>query len=225
MSIGVNLKTDFYVAQPDATYVSNIFKLKEPPKMQQKTEEIKAKRFFEQKQKELEEEAYRIKKETVSDIITNHPRKKPEVNVENMAEMIMNASQETGIDPIIIAHIAGQESGYTQSCGKNGQGIMQLVSISIKDMFQRPNYYGGNLKSILNEYKTPQKLMEAAKKDPQLNLTLGAYCFKAKLKLAKGNLLKAFEYYNGSPLKYSYSKQLESSVENSRKSIRFSNMA
>ncbi len=217
MSRGLSLDGNIYTAAADSTYVSKPYM--ESRISVRKTNENKAIKSLKSRIEDIEQKAYQRQKETITQIIKEHPRARKNVNADEMADMIIKAGRETGVDPIVIAHIAGQETGYEQNVPtNNGSGIMQLVTITIKDMYQRPNYYGGNIKSILDKYKTPEKLMEAARKDPQLNLILGAYCFKAKNKLAKGDLKKALEYYNSTSLKYTYSNTIYARVQKARES-------
>ena len=228
MSRGLSFDRSTYTAAADASYVSKPHTEFRIPETGQKTAAQKASQLFNNTLSDLKEKAHKKQMETVTKIITEHPRKQKNVDAESMAEMIIHAGRETGIDPVIIAYIAGEETGYKQNVPTdNGSGIMQLTTITIKDMFLRPNYYGGNIKSILNKYKTPEKLMEAARTDPQLNLILGAYCFKAKNKLANGNLKKALEFYNTTDLKFTYSNNIYSGIQKTRESQSryFENMA
>lgn len=126
----------------------------------------------------------------------------------NMTQMILKVAKEFDMDPVILACILRKETHFNHVNGKNGQGLMQLTKISIKDMFQRPNIYDKKLDEIKKKYPTTEMLYEAIKTDPELNLKVGTILFKAKYEAANGNLAKALENYNGSPLKKSYSKHI-----------------
>ncbi len=183
----------------------------------------------------------------VANMIKNDPAAPKNLNVDNMTEMIMNASAETGVDPIIIASIAKQETHYTQNVGTgNGSGIMQLTTISIKDMYLRPNIYDAKMKQLIKKYGSWQKVAAAKKKDPsldlgnfgnllykygsvenlraamrkdpQLNLKLGAYLFKAKLNAAGGDVHRALVNYNGSSHKMAYAKSVMGIIQDGRSS-------
>ncbi len=184
---------------------------------------------------------YEKKKQYVINIINNDKHALKILNKEKMTDMILSAASETGIDPIIIACIAKQESHFNQNVGiANGSGIMQLTTISIEDMYLRPQVYDKNLKplmrkygslekileakkkdpsidlgafgKILEKYKNPKALMKALRKDSALNIKMGAYLFKAKLAQAHGNEKKALVLYNGSKIKEKYAKEVIASI-------------
>ncbi len=226
---------DFSLVAPrDATYVRTDF-------ITQAQAEILAdsinRRKQEVEQSKKEEAAIRQKYETVSNMIKNDKAAPKNLDVDKMTDMIMNAANETGVDPIIIASIAKQETHYNQNVPTgNGSGIMQLTSISIKDMYQRPNVYDPQMKQLMKKYGSLEKIFAAKKKDPslnlgnfgemlykygdweklrnamrkdsQLNITLGAYLFKAKLNAADGDVHKALVNYNGSSRKLAYAKSV-----------------
>ena len=125
-----------------------------------------------------------------------------------MAQMILKVAKEFCIDPVVLACIIRQETHFTPQYGKNGQGYMQLVKISIEDMFQRPKIYDKKLEEIKKRYPTPELLYEAIKKDPELNIRIGVILFKAKYNAADGNLALALKNYNGSSIKEKYSKDV-----------------
>lgn len=125
-----------------------------------------------------------------------------------MTQMILKISKEFSVDPVVIACILRKETHFNHVIGKNGQGLMQLTRISIKDMFQRPNIYDKKLDEIKKKYPSESLLYEAIKKDPELNMKIGVILFKAKYEAANGNLTKALENYNGSPQKKHYAKYI-----------------
>lgn len=188
----------------------------------------------------------RAQYQAVFNMIKDDPAAPKNLNIANMTEMIMNASSETGVDPIIIASIAKQETHYTQNVGTgSGSGIMQLTSISIKDMYQRPNIYDAKMKQLIKKYGSWQKVVAAKKrnpslelgnfgnilykygnyenlraamrKDPQVNLKLGAYLFKAKLNDAGGDVHKALVNYNGSSHKLAYAKSVMGIIQDGKR--------
>lgn len=142
------------------------------------------------------------------------------VDKDKLAEMILEAAYDAKVDPVIIAHIASQESHFDQYADSNsGKGLMQITPISVKDMYQHPDKYESELLPILKKYKTHEKLFEAAKKDPELNLKLGAHIFKLKLNKAHGNVRKALELYKGCSGKYAYAEKLMKKINDTKKHI------
>lgn len=162
----------------------------------------------------------------VKDIIAADKDAPRNLNRDKMAGMIVEAAYEAKVDPVIIAHIARRESDFNQYADNGtGKGIMQLTPISIEDMYQRPNIYEPELLPILKKYKTPQRLFEALKRNPELNIKLGAFLFKAKLNQAHGNVRKALILYNSSNIKYKYADAVMNNINNTRKGLRFHSIA
>lgn len=231
-------------ATRDATYVHTNFKTD----VELFTYTMHYEKLKEQQAKK-EEAAMQKKYDTVSAMIKNDPAAPKNTDVNKMTDMIMQAANETGIDPIIIASIAKQETHYNQNVPfANGSGIMQLTTISIKDMYQRPNVYDAQMKQLMKKYgswdkiaaakkKNPsldlgkfgnllyqygsvEKLRDAMRKDPQLNIKLGAYLFKQKLNAANGDVKKALVNYNGSSIKLAYAQSVMGYInENSPKFV------
>lgn len=220
----INLKNFFYTAQNDATYVSTPFKIKA-------VEDFIAKQNTELSQKALENyiksrQANDPKEKAVSDLIANDPAAPKNLDTERMTQMIMKASQETGVDSLVIASIAQRETHFNQNVPvRCGSGVMQLTSISIKDMFLRPKVYDESLRPILAKYGCPENLIKAMRKDPELNIKLGAILYKAKLKQAKGDEKKALELYNGSSVKKSYAQAVMANIVNVRQASGFATSA
>lgn len=216
---GFKSKQQNYVARRDNTFVTR------PVVISDSEAKNKASAFNNYinslKNKELEKDL------TVVKGILDEEKDAPKnLDKNKMAEMIVKAAYEAGVDPIIIAHIARRESDLNQYADNGtGKGLMQLTPISIEDMYQRPNIYEPELQPILKKYKTPAKLFEALKKDPELNLKLGAFLFKAKLNKANGNIQKALEYYNSSDSKYRYAKAVIKNINETKKSIGFQHVA
>lgn len=188
---------------------------------------------------------YDKKKQVVMNIINNDAAAPKDLDKEKMSDMILSAASETGIDPIVLSCIAKQESHFNQNVGiSNGSGIMQLTTIVAQDMFLRPQVYDKNLKplmrkygsiekileakkkdpsidlgsfgKILEKYKNPKGLMSAIRKDSALNIKLGAYLFKAKLAQARGDEKKALVLYNGSKIKDKYANEVIASITDVR---------
>lgn len=142
------------------------------------------------------------------------------VDKDKLAEMIVEAAYDAKVDPVIIAHIASKESHFDQSADKkSGKGLMQITPISVEDMYQHPDKYEPELLPILKKYKTHEKLFEAAKKDPELNLKLGAHIFKFKLNKAHGNVRRALELYKGCGGKYAYAESLMQKINETKRHI------
>lgn len=240
--------TDFsYVAPADATFVKRTFISPADEQMLQKTMQRHFKEVCDYK-KELS--ASNEKHNSIKNIIANDPAAPKNLNKDKMADMIMKASAETGVDPVIIASIAKKETHFNQNVPTgNGSGIMQITSISLKDMYLRPQIYDKNMKQLIKKYgswekvvqakkKDPSmqlgnfgellykygnadKLRDAARKDPQINIKLGAYLFKAKLDQAGGNVQKALQNYNGSSSKLAYAKTVMQYIDAAKTTSKF----
>ncbi len=243
----VTLPDFSYVAPADATFVKRTFISPADEQMLQKTMQRHFKEVCDYK-KELS--ASNEKHNSIKNIIANDPAAPKNLNKDKMADMIMKASAETGVDPVIIASIAKKETHFTQNVPTgNGSGIMQITSISLKDMYLRPQIYDKNMKQLIKKYgswekvvqakkKDPSmqlgnfgellykygnsdKLREAVRKDPQINITLGAYLFKAKLDQAGGNVQKALQNYNGSSSKLAYAKTVMQYIDAAKTTSKF----
>jgi len=137
---------------------------------------------------------------------------------EQISSLIVKTSKKYDVDPLIVASIAKQETHFTQELsGKNGKGMMQITSISLKDMYQRSKIYGKELKPLLDKYGSFDKLLIAVKSNLAVNIEVGTALFKNKLKNAKGNLTKALQNYNGSSLKVSYAKSVQDHYKEMKK--------
>lgn len=182
----------------------------------------------------------------IEEIISKDTSAPKNLDKKDLAAKIMEVSSETGVDYDVIAYICKRETHFNQSKnGKNGKGMMQLTSITIEDMFSRPQAYDENIKPLIRKYGSLEKLfeakrkdssielgtfgellykygsvencMDAIKKDAKTNLKFGAYCFKEKLKRAKGDLKKALELYNGHPTyKHDYANDVHNNILASR---------
>ncbi len=224
----------FETAARDATYVHNNFllagqaELLDKCKQYQKAQEAKDKH---------EASVTRQKYQTVSNMIKNDPAAPKNLNVDKMTNMILEAAEETGVDPVYIASIAKQETHYNQNkSGSFGKGIMQITTPPLKDMYLRPDFYDPTLKPLMRKYKnwagivaakrknpdlnlgsfgnmlykygSYDKLKTAIIKDPQLNLKTGAYIFRAQLNRSGGNVQRALVNYNGSSIKVKYAREV-----------------
>ena len=129
---------------------------------------------------------------------------------EEISNIIVETSKKYDVDPLIVASIAKQETHFTQELsGKNGKGMMQLTTISLKDMYLRSDIYGKEIKPLLDKYGSPEKLLKAVKSNVAVNVEVGTALFRRKLEDAKGNLTKALQNYNGSSLKVAYAKSVQ----------------
>lgn len=207
-----------YVARRDNIYISKPRIV--PNSLKKDNSLLKLKKHFDEiKNVIFQKDIYAVK-----DIMTNDKdavKILQNVNTDKLAEMIVEAAYDAKVDPVIIAHIASQESHFDQYADRNsGKGLMQITPISVEDMYQHPDKYEPELLPILKKYKTHEKLFEAAKKDPALNLKLGAYIFKYKLNKAHGNVRKALELYKGCSGKYAYAENLMKKINNTKKQMR-----
>ncbi len=197
--------------------------------------------------------AYEEKQKMISDIIEkdkSSPRDFMDSDRKKLAEFIINVSEISGIDYDIITFIAQSESHFNQNLsGESGKGLMQITSIVPKDMFQRPAFYDENLKPMIKEYgsleklfeakdldnsldlgkfgeflymhKTPENLIQDCINDAQTNLITGAFCFKAKLKSAGGNIFNALADYNSTSTKNDYAKDIYNKIMKFKHSLNY----
>lgn len=159
-------------------------------------------------------------------IIIQNDKNAHKIDIDRMATKITDAAFQAGIKPDSLAAIVQNESHFSEqmSQSKNGKGPTGITSIVPKDMFKRPELYDsklaifikqlgnlekvfaakktnptlnlGNFGEMLYKYKTADNLNAALKKDFDLNLKIGAYVYKYRLKQANGNENLAFQNYN-----------------------------
>lgn len=235
------------VAPADATYVFNGFKSRAQEKVLFSSPDKNAQNSA---IKRIEEAALQKKREKIQEIIANDTDAPKNINKEKIADMIIEAANETGIDPVVLASIAKKESHFNQNVPvNNGSGIMQLTTISVKDMYLRPGVYDPTMKKLIKKYGTfenvvaakkkdpsielgsfgnmlvkygsADKLIAAMRRDPQLNFKLGGYLFKAKLANANGNLQKALEDYKTGAGKIAYAKTVIRFINETKPSSSF----
>lgn len=149
----------------------------------------------------------------------------------------MKISQEIGVDPLMLACLCKKESNFNQNeLGSSGKGIAQITSILTDDMYLRPEVFDDKLKELIRQYKslnkvfeakkadpnlnlgdfgemlykyqTPDKLFKALQKDRNLNLKCAAYNMRFQLKEANGDVHKALENYNRTSAKKEYADKI-----------------
>ena len=233
----------FETAAKDATYVHNNFLLAGQAELLEKCKQYQ--KALEAIDK-LKASATRQKYQTVSNMIKNDPAAPKNLNVDKMTNMILEAAEETGVDPVYIASIAKQETHYNQNrTGVNGKGMMQITTSPLEDMYQRPDFYDPTLKPLMRKYKnwagiaaakrknpdlnlgsfgnmlykygSYDKLRTAIIKDTQLNLKAGAYIFRAALNHSGGNVQRALINYNRSSIKYKYAREVMGHIAEGKK--------
>lgn len=169
---------------------------------------------------EFQSESYYLKrqKSLVLSIMKNDKNIAPTTNKEKVAGRIVKISREYGADPVQIACIAKEETHFTENLnGVNGKGMMQITKITVKDMFERPNFYHEKLKDITAKYKNYTELYKDLQKKPVLNLRIGVLLYQARLKEAKGNIRKALVNYNGSSIKHAYAERVLNDIRKYQK--------
>lgn len=139
-------------------------------------------------------------------------------NKEQVANNIVKISRMVDVDPIVVACIAKKESHFSQkSIAKSPKGVMQIVEITVKDMFQREHLYHSRLKELKQVYPTQEKLFQAIQTNALVNMEVGAITYGMKLQQAKGDVFNALRKYNASPLKDDYAKTVYSDIVKYRK--------
>lgn len=159
-----------------------------------------------------------IEKNMVLKIMNEDKAVLDHVDKDLIASTIVQTAKEIGIDPIVLTCIAKRESHFSGvAYNGTGHGVMQLVPITVKDMYQRKHLYHSSFEKIAEEYPTNKLLFDAIKKMPQLNIKVGAIVFLSKLDKAKGNLRQCLKFYNASPHQDVYSKEVFADIAKYKK--------
>lgn len=137
-------------------------------------------------------------------------------NKDKCASTIMNIALELGADPISIACIIKQETHFHSGLnGKNGKGLMQLTSITIKDMYTkgRDRLYHSALNELKKNHPTSSSLFTALQTQDSINVKVGALAYMMRLQESKGNIKNALRNYNGSQYKETYAKEVFRNIQ------------
>lgn len=133
---------------------------------------------------------------------------------DTIAAQIVRTAQKYELNPIHIACIAKKETHFTQNLNSNGaKGMMQITMGALSAMYKYPQNFNPKLNEIKKTYPTARKLFDALGKEPELNVEVGAILFETCLKIAKGNVTKALELYNGSTKKQQYAESVFADIK------------
>lgn len=167
--------------------------------------EAKAKQEAEAKEKAANE----VKAKIANVISSDEAQGKTKYSDEEISKMIYDAAEKYGIDPKLVASVCKHETHFTQErSGSSGKGMMQLTTISLKDMYAREKIYDKELKPLLDKYGDVNGLKKAIINDASVNVEVSTALLKAKLKGAKGNVRIALQNYNGSGAKVKYAGEV-----------------
>lgn len=167
--------------------------------------EAKAKQEAEAKEKAANE----VKAKIANVISSDEAQGDTKYSDEEISKMIYDAAEKYGIDPKLVASVCKQETHFTQErSGSSGKGMMQLTTISLKDMYAREKIYDKELKPLLDKYGDVNGLKKAIINDASVNVEVSTALLKAKLKGAKGNVRIALQNYNGSGAKVKYAGEV-----------------
>lgn len=167
--------------------------------------EAKAKQEAEAKEKVANE----VKAKIANVISSDEAQGKTKYSDEEISKMIYDAAEKYGIDPKLVASVCKHETHFTQErSGSSGKGMMQLTTISLKDMYAREKIYDKELKPLLDKYGDVNGLKKAIINDASVNVEVSTALLKAKLKGAKGNVRIALQNYNGSGAKVKYAGEV-----------------
>lgn len=167
--------------------------------------EAKAKQEAEAKEKAANE----VKAKIANVISSDEAQGNTKYSDEEISKMIYDAAEKYGIDPKLVASVCKQETHFTQErSGSSGKGMMQLTTISLKDMYAREKIYDKELKPLLDKYGDVNGLKKAIINDASVNVEVSTALLKAKLKGAKGNVRIALQNYNGSGAKVKYAGEV-----------------
>ena len=138
------------------------------------------------------------------------------LNKNKMASTILNIANELGADPITIACIIKQETHFQSGLNqKNGKGLMQLTSITIKDMYQkgRDRLYHNALNELKKDYPTSASLFTKLQSQDSINIKVGTIAYMMRLQQSGGNVKQALKNYNGSSLKERYARDVFGDIQ------------
>lgn len=167
--------------------------------------EAKAKQEAEAKEKAANE----VKAKIANVISSDEAQGNTKYSDEEISKMIYDAAEKYGVDPKLVASVCKQETHFTQEkSGSSGKGMMQLTTISLKDMYAREKIYDKELKPLLDKYGDVNGLKKAIINDASVNVEVSTALLKAKLKGAKGNVRIALQNYNGSGAKVKYAGEV-----------------
>lgn len=167
--------------------------------------EAKAKQEAEDKEKAANE----VKAKIANVISSDEAQGNTKYSDEEISKMIYDAAEKYGVDPKLVASVCKQETHFTQEkSGSSGKGMMQLTTISLKDMYAREKIYDKELKPLLDKYGDVNGLKKAIINDASVNVEVSTALLKAKLKGAKGNVRIALQNYNGSGAKVKYAGEV-----------------
>lgn len=139
-------------------------------------------------------------------------------NKEQVADNIVKIARKMNLDPIEVACIAKKESHFSQKAIKKApKGVMQIVEITVKDMFQRELLYHPHLKVLKTDYPTHKELFNAIQNNALVNIEVGALTYGMKLQQAKGNVFNALKKYNASSLQEEYAQTVYNDILKYRK--------
>ncbi len=107
----------------------------------------------------------------LKNIMQNNKNCPQDLDMEGLSRMIIDVSDQTGIDPIMITCIAQQETNFNQAADTgSGKGIMQVVPITVEDMYVRPGIYCPEMKKLIKKYKTLENVFAQKDNNPDMNL-------------------------------------------------------
>lgn len=139
-------------------------------------------------------------------------------NKEQVANNLVQIARMINVDPIELACIAKKESHFSQKAIQKGpKGVMQIVEITVKDMFQREHLYHSHLKTLKKDYPTHKALFNAIQNNALVNMEVGALTYSMKLQQAKGNVFNALKKYNASYLQDTYAETVYKDILKYRK--------
>lgn len=135
---------------------------------------------------------------------------------DKLASTILNVSSELGVDPIAIACIIQHESDFVTGLNRKGaKGLMQVTSITVKDMYQkgREHLYHSALNELKKDHPSSASLYNAILGQDSINIKVGSMSYLMRLQQAKGNVKTALKNYNGSSLKEQYANDVLKNIQ------------
>ena len=104
---------------------------------------------------------------SVAYIIESDNHKPADTDVSRVAAKIISAANYASVSADSLACIVKKESHSRQNTSK---GPVEISSIVIKNLYEKPQAYDSRLKELISKYRTLSKVFEAKKQNSFLNL-------------------------------------------------------
>jgi soluble lytic murein transglycosylase-like protein len=127
-----------------------------------------------------------LKRGALVKILATYPNRVPAEGRERLAELLVAEGDKAGIDPLFLAAIVREESGFSTGAvsRRDARGLMQVRPKTGAEIAQRIG---------LKDFTTDML------HDPAINIRIGVQCLTDHLKAYRGNYSLAVTAYNRGP--------------------------